>query len=240
MNSMGNKKVPLYRKLYEQLRRMIEEGTYKTGDLLPSENELCVVHHMTRATVRNALEMLVHDGFIMRQHGKGSIVQGKPTGIGILSFIGTTSAIGKEHLTTRIISKPQIKSWNEAFSFKLSENEKNVGCIYMERLRYINDAPVLFEISMIPNMNLSRFTSRNFENKSLFEILRKHYQIHVKGGEQKIQATEAPPKIQQYLSVNKNHPILQFDRKLETNRIGFYFYSQIYCNTEQHTLVGRF
>jgi len=237
---MSIKKAPLYRQLYEQLRRMIEDGTYITGDLLPSENELCTAHRLTRSTVRNALEMLVHDGFILRQHGKGSIVQGKPTGIGILSFIGTTSAIGNEHLTTKIVVKPHIRPWERAFSFNLSDHEKNLGCIYMERLRHINDVPVLYEISMIPNLNLPRFTSRNFENKSLFELLRKHYQIHVKGGEQKIQAIEAAPRIQEQLNVNLNHPILQFDRKLETNRIGFYFYSQIYCNTKGQPLVGRF
>ncbi len=237
---MAIKKVPLYRRLYEQLRQMIEDGTYKAGDLLPSENELCVAHQLTRATVRNALEMLVHEGFILRQHGKGSIVQGKPSGIGILSFIGTTSAIGQENLTTHIIVKPHIRAWDRAFSFNLSDHEKNVGCIYMERLRHINDVPILFEISMIPNINLPRFTSRSFENKSMFDILRKHYQLHVKGGDQKIQAIEAPPRIQEQLKVNKNHPILQFDRKLETNRIGYHFYSQIFCNTKGHALIGRF
>lgn len=237
---MGTKKVSLYRKLYEQLRKMIEDGTYKSGDLLPSENELSAAHNMTRSTVRNALEMLVYDGFIIRQHGKGSIVQGKPTGIGILSFIGTTSAIGKENLTTKIIVKPYIRSWDRAFSYKLTDHEKSVGCIYMERLRSINNIPVLYEITMIPNINLPRFTSRNFENKSLFDILRINYQIHVKGGEQWIQSILSPPQIQKELQVNMNHPILQFDRKLETNRIGFHFYSQIYCNTTEYSLIGRF
>jgi DNA-binding GntR family transcriptional regulator len=237
---MAAKVAPSYRRLYEMLRKLIEEGTYQRGDLLPSENELCAAHHLTRPTVRKALDMLVNDGFILRQQGKGSIVQGRPRGIGILALTGTTSAIGRENLTTRIIVRPRIISWTEAFGFELSETEKSMGCIYMERLRLIKNRPVFYDITMIPNLNMSRFTSRNFENRSLFEILRKHYQLEVKGGEQKIQAITADDRIQKHFGVKNNHPILRIDRKLETNRIGFAFFSQIYCNTSKYSLTGRF
>jgi len=237
---MAIKEAPQYRKLYEQLRSLIEDGTYRRGDLLPSENELCAAHHLTRPTVRKALDMLVNEGFILRHQGKGSIVQGQPKGIGILSLTGTTSAIGKENLTTRIIVKPHIRGWEKAFGYELSEKEKSMGCIYMERLRLINDSPVFYDITMIPNLNLPRFTSRTFENRSLFEILRKHYHIQVKGGDQKIMAITADKRIQEHFRVKKNHPILRLDRKMETNRPGFSFFSQIYCNTSDYSLIGRF
>ena len=237
---MALREAPQYRKLYEKLRQLIEEGTYARGDLLPSENELCAAHHLTRPTVRKALDMLVNDGFIIRHQGKGSIVQGQPKGIGILSMSGTTSAIGKESLTTRIIVKPHIRSWEQAFGYSLTEKEKSMGCIYVERLRLINDAPVFYDITMIPNLNLPRFTSRSFENKSLFDILRKHYQIEVKGGEQKIMAITADDRIQRHFGVKNNHPILRMDRKLDTNRPGFSFFSQIFCKTTDYSLTGRF
>ncbi|MFH0758223.1 MAG: GntR family transcriptional regulator [Bacteroidota bacterium] len=237
---MAMKEAPQYRLLYEKLRKLIEEGTYSRGDLLPSENELCAAHHLTRPTIRKALDMLVNDGFILRHQGKGSIVQGPPKGIGILSLTGTTSAIGQENLTTRIIVKPRIISWEQAFGFEITEKEKSVGCITMERLRLINGMPVFYDITLIPNLNLPRFTSRTFENKSLFEILRVHYQIEVKGGAQTIQAITADKRIRKHFGVSKGHPILRVDRKLETNRAGFCFFSQIYCNTRDYSLTGRF
>ena len=237
---MAQKEAPQYRQLYEKLRKLIEEGTYRQGDLLPSEHELCAAHHLTRPTVRNALDMLVNDGFIVRQQGKGSIVKGPPKGIGILSLSGTTSAIGQENLTTRIIVRPGIRSWDQAFGYEVGEREKSVGCIYMERLRLINEEPVFYDITMIPNLNLPRFTSRTFENRSLFDILRKHYQIQVTGGEQKILAIHADERIQYHFKVKMNHPILRLDRKMETSRAGFIFFSQIYCNTSDYSLIGRF
>jgi DNA-binding GntR family transcriptional regulator len=237
---MAQREVPHYRRLYEKLRKLIEDGTYKTGDLLPSENELCAAHHLTRPTVRKALDMLVNDGFILRHQGKGSIVQGEPKGIGILSLAGTTSAIGKDHLTTRIIVKPRIISWNQAFGYEISERDKSLGCIYMERLRLISGRPVFYDITMIPNLNMPRFTSRSFENRSLFEILRRHYQIQVTGGEQKIQAVTADRRIREHFGVKRGHPILRLDRRLDTSRAGFSFFSQVYCNTIDYSLIGRF
>ncbi len=237
---MALKEAPQYRKLYEKLRTLIEEGTYSRGDLLPSENELCAAHHLTRPTVRKALDMLVNDGFIIRHQGKGSIVEGQPKGIGILSLSSTSSAIGQDKLSTQITVKPHIRSWEQAFGFEISEKEKSMGCIYIERLRLINETPVFYDITMIPNLNLPRFTSRTFEDRSLFDILRKHYQLEVKGGEQNILAITADEQIQHYFGVKKNHPILRIDRKLETNRPGFSFFSQLYCNTTDYNLTGRF
>ena len=231
---------PLHRKLYEILRRRIEEGVYRTGDLLPSENELCTLHGMTRPTVRKALDRLVHEGYILKQQGRGSIVQGRPTGIGILSFSGTTSAIGQQNLRTRITVKPHLRNWDHAFGFEISDLEKEVGCIYMERLRLVNEKPVFYDITMLPNLNLPRFTSRRFEDRSLFDILRRNYQIQVVGGEQKIRATQADPMIQKYFGVPATHPILRLERRLRTNRPDYHFYSQVTCNTSETGLYGTF
>jgi DNA-binding GntR family transcriptional regulator len=182
----------------------------------------------------------MHEGYILKQQGLGSIVQGNPTGIGILSFSGTTSAIGKENLTTRIIVKPHARPWDHAFSFEISELERDLGCIYMERLRLVNNEPIFYDITMLPNINLPRFTSRQFENRSLFDILRQNYQIQVTGGEQKIFASHPDPLVQKYFRVDSTHPILRLDRKLRTNRPGFWFYSQVTCNTEHQGLYGTF
>jgi DNA-binding GntR family transcriptional regulator len=235
-----NETLPQYKIVYEMLRKHILEGVYDEGDLLPSENDLCTLHKVTRPTIRKALDRLVSEGYIKKQQGKGSIVVGKPKGVGILSLSGTTSAVGQENLLTQIIVKPELRTWTQAFSFSLSNVEKEAGCLYLERLRLMNNKPVFFDITMIPNINLPRFTSRQFENKSLFDILRTNYQIEVRGGEQKIQATTGDDKLQNLFEVDANHPVLQLDRKIETNRVGFSIYSQVFCNTAEYALFGTF
>lgn len=237
---MIKNELPQHKQVYEKLRKHISDGVYAEGDLLPSENDLCKIHQVTRPTIRKALDRLLNEGYITKQQGKGSTVKGAPKGVGILSLTGTTSAIGQDNLQTKIIVKPEIRPWDSAFSFPLTDLEKEMGCIYMERLRLVNNKPVFFDITMIPNINLPRFSNRNFENKSLFDILRRNYQLEVKGGEQKISAIAAYEKLQKFFDVAPGHPVVQLDRKIDTNRMGFYIYSQVFCNTAESGLYGTF
>jgi DNA-binding GntR family transcriptional regulator len=232
--------LPQYRQLCELLRQQIKDGFYKPGDILPSENQLCDRHGITRPTVRHALDALLHDGMIRKHKGKGSIVHGMPNGIGILSISGTTTALGRHNLRTKILSKPEVISWPEDFFFPLSEGFRKSGCIYLERLRLVNDIPVFYDLNYLPNINLPRFCNRKFEDQSLFDILRKAYQIEVKSGEQRIRAIHADKKTGNFLNVPIGHPILHLQRKINTNRPGYYFYSSIYCNTQEHALYGTF
>ena len=235
---MGN--IPQYRKLYELLRKHIIEGVYEEGSLLPSENELCAAYQMTRPTVRHALDSLVKDGLILKKQGKGSIVRKTPQNIGILSISGTASAVGVRYLKTDILQKPLIKTWPEIFPFELSELEKESGCIYMERLRFVEDEPVFYDINHIPNLFLPRIIQRSFENKSLFEILRKHYQIEILGGEQQLKAVKPTVQVRQLLQLKPGQPVLYIERKLTTNRENFNIYSTIYFNSEKHSIFGSF
>jgi DNA-binding GntR family transcriptional regulator len=232
--------IPQYRKLYEVLRKHITEGVYKEGDLLPSENELCQLYGMTRPTVRQSLSALAADGYIRKHQGKGSIVQKLQRDIGILSVTGTTSAVGDRNLKTRILVKPHIIMWPDDFMFELTTLERESGCIYMERLRLLDDSPIFYDINYIANINLPRITARQFENRSLFRILRDHYSVEIKGGEQRIKAISAPAMISGYLGIGRGQSVLHLERKMETNNPALFVYSSIYCNTEKYSIFGSF
>lgn len=232
--------LPSYRKLYELLRNHIITGVYEEGALLPSENELCAIHNLTRPTVRHALDTLLKEGLIVKKQGKGSIVRKHPYNIGILSVEGTASVIGVRHLKTKILLKPVIKPWSESFPFELSKIEKESGCIYLERLRFVEDEPVFYDINHIPNINLPRFTSRSLQDKSLFDELRLNYQIEIIGGEQKLKAINPTDKIRNLLNLRKGDPVLYLERKLHTNKEGFNIYSTIYFNSSRHSISGNF
>lgn len=232
--------IPQYRKLYEILRKHIVNGVYDEGDLLPSENELCAVYNMARPTVRHALETLVKDGLITKKQGKGSIVRKPSQNIGILSIAGTASAVGVRYLKTDMLQKPILKAWPETFPFELSELEQESGCIYMERLRYVDDEPVFYDVNHLPNLFLPRITQRSFENKSLFEILRKHYQIEILGGEQQLKAVKPTVQLRQLLHLKPGQPVLYIERKLYSNKPDFNIYSTIYFNSDKHAIFGSF
>jgi GntR family transcriptional regulator/GntR family frlABCD operon transcriptional regulator len=232
--------IPQYRKLYEILRKHILTGVYTEGDLLPSENELCSAYEMARPTVRHALETLVKDGLILKKQGKGSIVRKPPQNIGILSISGTASAVGVRYLKTDILQKPEVRTWPGDFPFELTELEAESGCVYMERLRFVEEEPVFYDVNHLPNIFLPRITQRSFENKSLFEILRQNYQIEILGGEQKLKAVKPTVQLRQLLRLKPGQPVLYIERKLYTNKADFNIYSTIYFNSDKHAIYGSF
>lgn len=77
-----NRKIPLYRQIYEDINRRVVEGEYMLGSMLPSENSLCAMYEVERSTVRKALAMMVEDGKIAKNPGLGSsiISSGKSSG----------------------------------------------------------------------------------------------------------------------------------------------------------------
>ena len=62
--------------LHHQISTLIKDGIatgrYRPGDQLPTEEQLCQAHQVSRVTVRRALQSLEQQGFIQRQAGRGT------------------------------------------------------------------------------------------------------------------------------------------------------------------------
>ena len=61
-----------YYTLMEELKQAIMSGSIKPGEKLPSENELSDRYHISRHTVRKALSILINEGYIEAEHGRGT------------------------------------------------------------------------------------------------------------------------------------------------------------------------
>ena len=75
MNEQVKKEVPLYYSIYSDLKEKIIHEELREGDKLPYERELCETYQVNRITVRKALELLVKEGFVEKQPGRGSFIK---------------------------------------------------------------------------------------------------------------------------------------------------------------------
>nr|WP_246463228.1 GntR family transcriptional regulator [Nitrospirillum iridis] len=69
---------PRYRQIAQILRAAIGNGTYKVGDLLPGEIELCALYDISRHTARDALRLLTDEGLVVRRRRAGTMVTAPP------------------------------------------------------------------------------------------------------------------------------------------------------------------
>jgi DNA-binding GntR family transcriptional regulator len=143
-------------------------------------------------------------------------------------------------MTTTILTKPRLHSFAEDFLFTPTEDDTKAGFYYFERLRAVEDETVFFEKIILPNRYLPGFSRQRLENRSLFDLLRTKYGLLVKGGEQKVLAVTADGDLARQLGVVVSTPVLRLDKRLDTNRPDFSFYSSLYAKTDSYILHGRF
>lgn len=65
-----------YRQTADRITEIIKQNQKKGIDKLPTEAQLCARYHVSRQTVRRALDQLARDGVIVKKHGSGSYITG--------------------------------------------------------------------------------------------------------------------------------------------------------------------
>lgn len=65
---------PAYKIMYNKLKEDIDNDVYPVGTFLPPEGELEKIFHVSRTTVRHAIDLLVREGVIRVKQGYGTEV----------------------------------------------------------------------------------------------------------------------------------------------------------------------
>lgn len=68
----------VYRQIADHLRAGIEHGDREPGAQLPSESQLMSEYDVSRVTARRALGLLVTEGLVVAEHGRGWFVRRRP------------------------------------------------------------------------------------------------------------------------------------------------------------------
>jgi GntR family transcriptional regulator len=62
--------IPIYRQIFDQVRRMVASGQLPPGSELPSVRELAIAHAVNPMTISKAYSMLEAEGLLERNRGK--------------------------------------------------------------------------------------------------------------------------------------------------------------------------
>ncbi|MGO9613779.1 MAG: GntR family transcriptional regulator, partial [Dissulfurispiraceae bacterium] len=91
----------LYVQIHNIIKGKIERSEWSKGSYIPSEDELCRLFDVSKATVRLAISELVRDGYLMRQQGKGTVVTYSLPYLGITMKTRLTEDMFAEGVTVR-------------------------------------------------------------------------------------------------------------------------------------------
>jgi len=160
----------LYLQVIDKLKQDIEEGLYKEREKLPSEFDLAKRLGVSRATLREALRILEEENVIIRRHGVGTFVNGKPlftSGIEQLSSVTQMiEQAGMKPGTIFLSSSTQSPTEDDHRRFSCKPDEK---IAVTERVRTANGEPVVYCIDKVPERIFTETLSHKEE--SLLAIL---------------------------------------------------------------------
>ena len=198
---------PLYKQLEEKLQHEIETGERPAGSRLPTENELSETYHVSRVTVRKALAGLSELGYLDRKSGKGTFVAEKKLHRSITEVISFTDMCRMMNATAgakTIKIALEEPSEREIKEMSLKPGEK---ILVLERIRYMDDEPVIIELNKFPE-SFSFLFGEDLNDTSLFEVLKKH-NIILDHSRKTLDIIFASPQEAKALNINKGYPLLR-------------------------------
>jgi GntR family transcriptional regulator len=142
--------LPLYYQLKEVLKQQIISGHLAPNTAIPSEPELVSQYRVSRATVRQALSELVHEGLLYRQHGKGTFVcepRIQQPISELTSFTNEMRRLGKRPGSIVLVSELVRSSHAIRQRLHLADAEQ---AIRLERLRTANGTPFAYQVTYLP------------------------------------------------------------------------------------------
>ena len=162
---------PLYKQLERHLRSEILGGKLKPGDKIQTEDELSESFGVSRITVRNAITLLVEDGFLIKRQGKGTFVSHPKFESNIISMSGFSTSCRLEGLESgcKILNRGYVPATaGDAKYLGVQEGEEVVK---IERLRFSGGETHFIEIDTF-RREFGFLLEEDLVNESLYDILK--------------------------------------------------------------------
>ncbi|MDW7669996.1 MAG: GntR family transcriptional regulator [Bacillota bacterium] len=206
--------VPYYLQIKDILKNRIKNNIYPRETLIPSENELSSEFGVTRATVRNALKELKKEDLIYTEKGKGSIVKGSKIKQSLMEFYSFGRRFKQneeEHEAySEIVEKKEIICPSDVREHLNIRSEDKIYEI--TRIRYVEEEPVMVEISYLPQKLFPDLFDYDMEHFSLYDMIEFRYKKSITKGKEYIQPMISGTKESQLLNIEKGSPVFLVKR----------------------------
>ncbi|QRN85324.1 GntR family transcriptional regulator [Clostridia bacterium] len=204
---------PLYMQIVNELESRVENGLYEDGARLASEPDLAEEFGVSRGTLREALGILEKDGYLIREHGKGSFIRTKnKVFAGIERLEALTETIrnaGYEAEDEVLEIREEELSKSEC---KMLDLEPKTRGFVVESLRKANGVPVIYCYDVIPayvvNDSLKKMQQRA-EFECMTEFLKNATEYTPSEYDSTLTAVLAEAPLTDLLQVKENAPLIK-------------------------------
>jgi GntR family transcriptional regulator len=203
--------VPLYHRIKEDLSLQIRSGSWRAGQEIPSEVELCRHYRVSRGTIRRAIADLVQQGLVFRRQGTGSFVsQPKLEG----SVLGSYRQYRKEgvpfDVEARVLRCERLAPPPEIRRILSLEGDEAVYAV--ERLRFVQGQPVSVQVSYLPARLCPGLETRDLTGSLLYDVLQREYGTVFLRAEEFVEPVLADDYVAGHLQIPIGAPVFLVER----------------------------
>lgn len=199
---------PRYIRVYSSIRDWIYQGTYRPGSQLPTEAELCELFQVSRITTRKAVDMLVDEGLVTRQAGRGTFV------VDDLADAPVTGDM--EQLLRKVrrlgqytgISRPEIAEL-PADAETRKDLDLPAGAMVQRasHVRLLDGKPIGYVVTWLPSELKVRFALNELNESPMLTLLERKG-IDIMAADQVISATLADARLAEMLETAVGAPLV--------------------------------
>ncbi|MBY5010550.1 UTRA domain-containing protein [Streptococcus suis] len=169
-----------YKKVYQDIKKKIEDQVWSTGQALPTENELMEIYSYSKDTIRKALSLLEMDGYIQKKQGKSSIVieHGlmKEQYLSEIKTAGELNKRSKHQIQTELTSLYIVQGQDDLMS--TFEVDDKVDFYRVSRVRTIDGERLEYEISYF-DRRVVPYLSKEIAESSIYSYLEKELKLTI-------------------------------------------------------------
>lgn len=230
---------PAYKRIQGAIRRRIDSGQLKPGNVVPSERELAKLHRVSLMTARHALTDLARDGIVERRHGAGTFVA--PPKVHFNKLLGYTEQMASLGLTahSRIISSAIVNREHEIAARLGLQPASRLG--RLERVRLVATEPVALEICYWSADDFPALMEAPLDRVSLFNLIERDCGVEMAYADEEIDATDADQRTADLLSIPRGAPLLRMRQLIFSTSGRATVYVTGFYRSGRHTLrIRRF
>lgn len=170
---------PYYIQIVGNIRYDIDSGKLREGDKLPSEKQLCDMYHVSRVTVRHALDELAEAGYLEKRRGKGTYVKSSRdmvlmhprVDIEVISFSDACRRGGMEPGAIELGTRRVAPSDEERAFFAIEDDSQLLS---VRRVRTADGVRIMFEENKFAPTGFEFLEEAPLNGSSLYKLIAEH------------------------------------------------------------------
>ncbi len=206
--------LPRYYQLANILRERILDGRLDAHQPIPSERQLETLYNVSRPTIRQAIDLLVRQGYLYREHGKGTFVSPHKLQKGISELTSFSEDMkqrgivpGQKILEIGTIIPP------ENVRARMDLAADCAPLLRIERLRLGDGIPMGLQTSyylLPPGADITREELEQYG--SIYTILQEKLHLIPTEADETLEVTLATPQEAELLQIEPGSPLLLSER----------------------------